>query len=151
LFKCVRAESYLNDCDPLDFLKPPPVFAAIVHFYFSCPGKSVFCNATDYLISGSNASNSGELRKSINAIFKPSQIFLMVRILEPVPIGKGRRMGGGFSRQSRRFDAGILWVFQGEATRSDGKRPVQAVRSAYWYRFLGSLLLPSQSAAYGAR
>jgi len=63
-----------------------------------------------------------------------SQIFL-----EPVPIGEGCRMGEGFSRQSRRFDAGILCVFQGEATQSGGKRPAQAVCSAYWYRFLNAV------------
>ena len=33
-----------------------------------------------YLISGSNASNSGELKKSISVISNPSQIFLIVRI-----------------------------------------------------------------------
>lgn len=34
-----------------------------------------------YLISGSNASNSGELKKSISVISKPSHIFLIVKIL----------------------------------------------------------------------
>ena len=33
-----------------------------------------------YLISGSKVSNSGELKKSINVMSRPSQIFLMVKI-----------------------------------------------------------------------
>ncbi len=56
--------------------------------------------------------------------------------LEPVFTGGVRWMGEGFSRQSRRFDAGILCVFQGEATQSDGKRPVQTAYNAREYRFL---------------
>ncbi len=44
-------------------------------------------------------------------------------------------MGEGFFRQSRRFDAGILCVFQGEATQSGGKRPAQTAFNACEYRF----------------
>jgi len=45
-------------------------------------------------------------------------------------------MDEGFSRQARRFDAGILCVFQGKATKYDGKRPAQAALTACEYRFL---------------
>ncbi len=55
---------------------------------------------------------------------------------EPVFISGECRMGEGFSRQARCFDAGILCVFQGKATKYDGKRPAQAAFNACEYRFL---------------
>ncbi len=56
--------------------------------------------------------------------------------LEPVFISGVCRMGEEFSCRSRRFDAGILCVFQGEATRSGGKRPAQTACNTCEYRFL---------------
>jgi len=45
------------------------------------------------------------------------------------------RMGEGFPRQARRFDAGILFGFQGKAMKSDGKRPVQTALTGCGYTF----------------
>ncbi len=77
------------------------------------------------------------------------------KVLEPVFTGGVRRMDEELSRRSRRFDAGILCGFQGEVTRSGGKRPAQTVRSACEYRFLAeksdlaALGLPSAASARG--
>ncbi len=59
----------------------------------------------------------------------------LVNDLEPVFISGKCRMGEGFFRQTRRFDAGILCVFQGKATQYEGKSLAQTALTACEYRF----------------
>ncbi len=54
-------------------------------------------------------------------------------------------MGEGFTRRSRRFDAGILCVFQGEATQDGGRRSAQTVCNAYEYRFYSRIVAKRRS------
>ena len=58
-------------------------------------------------------------------------------ILEPVFTGGTCWSGEAFCRQTRRFSAGILDVFQGKTTKYGGKRAAGTVRHACEYRFSG--------------